>query len=397
MRKFHVALPEEIKKGETTDIYFLHAREVLEKNGFKNNKTTAEFSANDLPNGWNWAVFCGLEEVITLMEGSPIDLYSIPEGTVFTPFDRRGFRVPVMIIEGKYTDFALSETPLLGLICQASGIATKTARIKALARDKTVLSFGIRRMHPAICPMIDRSAFIGGCDEVSSLAGAKIIGREPKGTMPHSLIICFGDQRKAWKAFDETMPPSVSRIALVDTYWDEKAEAIDVAETLKQNLEGIRLDTPSSRKGNLAEIVREIRWELDLRGWNKVKILVSGGIREENIEELIRAGVDGFGIGTSISSARSVDYSMDLVEFDGKPCAKRGRISGKKLVYKCESCNEISVTPEPRPKEHCSCGGRLKPLLKQYLKNGRLVRELPSPEKIRGYALEQIQKMKSLK
>jgi nicotinate phosphoribosyltransferase len=396
MRKFHIALPEEIKRGETTDIYFVYAKQVLEKYGFKNKPATAEFSVSNLPARWKWAVFCGLEEVITLLEGIPINLYSIPEGTIFTPSDRRGNRVPVMVIEGKYVDYALTETPLLGFICQASGIATQAARIKALAKNKLVVSFGIRRMHPAICPMIDRSAFIGGCDEVSSLAGAKAIGREPKGTMPHSLIICFGAQDAAWKAFDEAMPPNVSRIALVDTYWDEKAEAIRAAETLKQDLEAIRLDTPPSRKGNFAEIIKEVRWELDLRGWKKVKILVSGGIKEEQIQELAKAGADGFGIGTSISSARTIDYAMDLVELDGKPCAKRGRIGGRKLLYKCESCKNLLVTLESKPKGYCSCGGKLKLLLKQYLRNGKLIRALPSPEKIRKYTLEQLNQLESI-
>jgi nicotinate phosphoribosyltransferase len=396
MRKFHIALPQEIKKGETTDIYFIHAKQVLEKHNFKNKRATAEFTVNNLPHGWRWAVFCGLEEALTLMEGIPINLYSIPEGTIFTPCDGRGNRIPVMVIEGKYVDYVLAETPLLGLICQSSGIATQAARIKALAKDKLVVSFGIRRMHPAICPMVDRSAFIGGCDEVSSLAGAKTIGREPKGTMPHSLIICFGDQVAAWKAFHETVPPNVSRIALVDTYWDEKAEAIRAAETLKQDLEGIRLDTPPSRKGNFAEIIKEVRWELDLRGWNKVKIFVSGGIGEEKIQELAKAGADGFGVGTSISSARTIDYAMDLVEVEGKPCAKRGRIGGRKLLYKCESCKNLLVTPESKPKEYCSCGGRLRPLLKQYLRNGKLIKTLPSPDKIREYTLEQLNELESI-
>ncbi|NIM44791.1 MAG: nicotinate phosphoribosyltransferase, partial [Nitrososphaeria archaeon] len=54
---------------------------------------------------------------------------------------------------------------------------------------------------PSISPMLDRAAYIGGFDGVSSLKGAEVIGAKPTGTMPHALIIAMGDQVKAWKAF----------------------------------------------------------------------------------------------------------------------------------------------------------------------------------------------------
>jgi nicotinate phosphoribosyltransferase len=391
----HMALPEDIREWKTTDIYFMNAKKVLMEYGKENLRVVAEFTASSLPPGWEWGVFCGLDEVVSLLKGLPIDLYALPEGTVFKCHDPTDAKIPVMVIEGKYGDFILTETPVLGLICQASGIATKASRIKFLVRDKQLLSFGIRRMHPAICPMIDRSAYIGGCDAVSSILGAEEIGKKPQGTMPHSLIICFGDQKEAWTAFDTVMPPDVPRIALIDTYWDEKTEAIQAAGTLGERLDGIRLDTPSSRKGNLAEIVREVRWELDLRGWRNVKIAVSGGITEENIEELVRAGVDAFGVGTSISSAKSIDYSMDIVELEGKPCAKRGKLGGRKMVYRCDSCDEIFVHPADHKVKKCSfCGGALKPILVKYLDQGKVVREMPSAEKVRDYCISQIRKMK---
>ncbi len=142
--------------------------------------------------------------------------------------------------------------------------------------------------------------------------------------MPHSLMIVFGDQAEAWRAYDEVMGPGVPRIALVDTYYDEKTEAVMAAETLGEALDGVRLDTPGSRRGDFPKIVEEVRWELDLRGFQHVKIFVSGGLNEETVGELSAAGADAFGVGTYVSGAPTVDFALDIVEVEGRPAAKRG-------------------------------------------------------------------------
>ena len=49
---------------------------------------------------------------------------------------------PVLTVEGVYVDWAEYETALLGLLCQASGIATKAARCKKAAGERQVISFG---------------------------------------------------------------------------------------------------------------------------------------------------------------------------------------------------------------------------------------------------------------
>ncbi|MDP6459245.1 MAG: nicotinate phosphoribosyltransferase, partial [Candidatus Hydrothermarchaeota archaeon] len=325
MGMFHVASADEIKEGRTTDIYFTRAKEVLEKKGIKK-RVVAEVITSSLPKGYPWGVLGGIEEVAGLFEGSNVDVYTMPEGSIFHPWE------PVVRLEGEYTLFAELETPLLGLLCQASGIATKAARLKKAAGDKSLLSFGVRRMHPAISPMTDRAAYIGGVDGFSGVAAEKLIGKGASGTMPHALIIAVGDQVKAWRLYDEVIDKAVPRIALVDTYYDEKAEAIMAAEAVK-GLYGVRLDTPGSRRGDMKRIVEEVRWELDIRGYKDVKILVSGGVDEDDIRELNK--VDGFGIGTSISNAKTIDFAMDIIEMEGKPVAKRGKLGGKKEVYRC--------------------------------------------------------------
>jgi nicotinate phosphoribosyltransferase len=394
MRRFHSATDEEIKKAQTTDIYFVRTKQILEAKGLNQTRVVADVTPGKLPKNWSWGILCGIEEEARLLEGLPIDVYAMPEGSIFYHQDHRGVREPVMRIEGPYGEFCLYETPMLGLLCQASGVATRAARIRKAAGNKTIVAFGIRRMHPALAPMLDRASYIGGFDGVSSLIGAKTIGAEPMGTMPHALIIVFGSQVEAWKAFDEIMPPEVPRIALVDTYYDEKMEALMAADALKERLFGVRLDTPSSRKGNFAEIIREVRWELDIRGYRHVKIFVSGGLDEDSVKALGNAGADAFGVGTSVSNAPTIDFAMDIVEIDSKLCAKRGKMGGKKEVWRCRECLTDTVLPFDAKAPSCPrCGGKTESMLKPLIKNGKIVAILPKPKEIRKYVLKQLGKL----
>ncbi len=396
---FHIATAEQIKKGQTTDIYFVRTREILKARGLDRRRGVAEFTVGELP--WDWGIFCGLEEVLVLMEGIPVDVEAVPEGTLFSARDTNGVRVPVMVVEGPYGSYCLYETPMLGLICQATGVATQAARLRQEAGPAQILAFGIRRMHPAIAPMLDRASYIGGCDAVSSLIGAAAIGKEPRGTMPHALIVCFGDPKAAWKAFDDLMPPSVPRVALVDTYSDEKQEALMAAAALGKRLQGVRLDTPSSRRGDLPDLVREVRWELDLRGYRHVKIIVSGGIGEGEIAPLLQAGADGFGVGTAISNAPTVDFAMDLVEMEGRPCAKRGKFGGRKMPWRCPKCLRVEVHPRMKGAMKSAtaprCRGcrkwKMEPLLRPVLKSGKRVGKSPSVDQIRRMVLAQLKRL----
>ncbi|MEM3072417.1 MAG: nicotinate phosphoribosyltransferase [Candidatus Bathyarchaeia archaeon] len=397
MRLFHVASDEEIKSGGTTDVYFVRTKRILEAKGLASKRAYAEVTASNLPRGYGWGVFCGLEETLRLFEGYRVDVKAMPEGTIFRSHDQMGFKVPVLTVEGPYGEYCVLETPMLGLICEASGIATAAARMRKLVgNEKTLLSFGIRRMHPAISPMIDRAIYIGGFDAVSSLSGAKIIGRDPVGTMPHALIIVMGDQVEAWKAFDEVIEKDVPRVALIDTYYDEKIEAIMAAESLGERLYGVRLDTPGSRRGDFKEIVREVRWELDARGFKNVKIFVSGGIDEEVLVELSEAGVDGFGVGTSISNAHTIDFALDLVEMEGRMVAKRGKLGGRKQVWRCDRClQDLVKLAEEDPPKCRQCGESMNPLLKEYIAEGKIIQKLPKAEEIRRHVLEQLNRIGS--
>jgi nicotinate phosphoribosyltransferase len=382
---FHVADPKDIIDGKITDIYFERTLKILKAKKI-NPVVRAEFIAKSLPDNWPWAIFAGLEEAMYLMKHFKIKARAMKEGTIFYPYE------PVMEIEGRYQDFCIYETAILGLICQASGVATKAARFKKLAGDRLVVSFGARRMHPILAPMIERNAYIGGCDGVAVIKSGEIIGEDPMGTMPHSLIICIGSTVDAIKAYDEVLEPKFKRVALIDTFLDEKFEALNVAEAMGKKLFAIRLDTPSSRRGNFYRILEEVRWELDLRGFKHVKLFVSGGIREEDLPAL-NPVVDAYGIGTSISNAPVVDYAMDIVEVERKPLAKRGKWSGSKRVLRCPKCGSRKIVPNNKERHSCSCGKRYQDILLPVLDNGKELIKIEPPSRIRKFVLENIKSL----
>jgi len=382
---FFTADPQDIIDGKITDVYFERALKILKARGI-DPVVKAEFIAKNLPDGWKWALFTGIDEALPLMKGLRIKVRAMKEGTVFYPYE------PVMEIEGRYQDFCVYETALLGLICQASGVATKAARVKKLAGERLVMSFGARRMHPILAPMIERNAFIGGCDGVAVVKSGKLIGEDPMGTMPHSLILCMGSTVDAIKAYDEVLDPKYKRVALIDTFQDEKFETLNVAQALGERLYAVRFDTPGSRRGNFYRILEETRWELDLRGFKHVKFFVSGGINEADIPGL-NGVVDGYGIGTSISNAPVIDFAMDIVEVNGKPLAKRGKWSGSKRVISCSLCGDRKVIPNGIFGSACSCGGVFNDLVVPALDHGQQLMLGELPARVRQRVLEHVKSL----
>mgnify|MGYP002761174892 FL=1 len=326
MTEFDIVGADAIQSGRATDAYFDRTATTLETAG-RNPRVVAEVTADQFPTG-SFELFAGLKDALALLTDRPVDAYALPEGTVFDGG-------PVMRIEGPYLSFARLETALLGFLSHASAIATAALDCRVAAPNAQVLSFGARHVHPAMTAMVERSALVAGLDGFSHVAAGDLIGREASGTMPHALTICFGrgEQEAAWRAFDEAVDESVPRIALCDTYGDEIEEVLRAVEALGDRLDGVRLDTTGSRRGDFRHIVREVRWELDVRGHTDVDVFVSGGLGPADLRALADV-VDGFGVGGYVSNADPVDFALDLVVVDGEPAAKRGKLSGAKQVYR---------------------------------------------------------------
>lgn len=325
--KFETA--DSIISGDTADIYFVRTLEILRAEDINPVATMEVFPTRD-------GILCGMEEVLTLLrkvlpEGKR-EVWALAEGEAMKR------KEVVLRITAPYQSYCVYETAYLGMLSQCSGWATSASECVIAAAGVPIISFGVRHVHPLIAGVMDYSAVVGGCAGCSSVAGARLSGTKPVGTMPHALILTLGDTVKATLAFDKHMQPEVPRISLVDTFKDEVEESLLVAKAMKGRLQGVRLDTPTERGRVTPDLVKEVRAHLDLAGYKEVKITVSGGLDPERIRHFLEEGapVDNFGVGSYISGAKPIDFTADLHQVAGKAVAKRGRLPG--------------ITPNPRLK-----------------------------------------------
>jgi len=314
----------EILSGDSADVYFARADSILAAEGLDPLVTMEVFTRHD-------AVLCGIDEaknllghVLAAADPTETQLEALDDG------DRIGPREVVLRIRGRYRKFGLYETAFLGMLAQSTGWATAARECVDAAAPEPIISFGARHIHPDITDVLDYAAIVGGCVGASTPAGARLAGLAPTGTMPHSLVLIFGDTVEAALAFDRHLGSDVARIVLVDTFKDEAEEALRVAHALGDRLYGIRLDTPSERGRVTADLVHEVRARLDQEGYQHVRIVISGGLNPDRIRYFKEAGapVDSYAVGSYISGASPMDFTADIKEIDGRPIAKRGRIPG---------------------------------------------------------------------
>jgi nicotinate phosphoribosyltransferase len=315
----------EILSGDSADVYFARAARILEREGLDPVVSMEVFTRQP-------AILCGIDEAKNLLahvlasaDPSETTVEALDDGDEIAP------REIVLRITGRYRQFGLYETALLGMLAQSRGWATAAREVVQAAAPDPVISFGARHVHPDVTDVLDYAAIVGGCVGASTPAGARLAGLSPTGTMPHSLVLIFGDTVDAALAFDRDLEPDVPRIVLVDTFKDEAEEALRVAHALGDRLYGIRLDTPAERGRVTADLVTEVRARLDQAGFDAVRIVISGGLTPERIRYFKDAGapVDSFAVGSYISGATPIDFTGDLKEIDGRPIAKRGRIPGR--------------------------------------------------------------------
>jgi nicotinate phosphoribosyltransferase len=327
-RRFNTASEEEVRSAAVADVYFHRTMEVLRARGLEDTPVHVEVAYKTSDDS-AWFVVAGLDEVASLLEGVGVEARAVPEGTICRPNE------PILTLSGPYGAFAEHETAILGFLCQASGVATGAARCRLAAGERPVISFGARRMHPSITPMIERAAYLGGCDGVAVELAAQRLGIPASGTIPHALALILGSTAETAMAFDEVVPEDIPRTILIDTFDDEKFGALIAARAIPDSIYAVRLDTPGNRRGDFRDLMREVRWELDRNGFEHVRIFASGGIDVEYILHL-NPVCDAYGIGGQIASAPMVDYSLDIVEVNGEDRSKRGKRGGRKRLLVLE-------------------------------------------------------------
>jgi len=269
----------------------------------------------------------------------------------------------VLVIKGDPKLFVHLETVLLGAVARPTATATAVARVVRAAGRKHIFFFSARFDHYWVQTVDGYAALKAGAFSVSTDANADYWGIESMGTIPHSLIACYeGNTAAACLAFDRHTAPSVNRIALID--WDNdcigttrkilesllgsKKNLPDIPDSYflkharsvvgkgKGRLWGVRFDTSKNLRdrsvrrpdsyGVCPELIRKARRVFDGWGCRKLKMVVSGGFDEKKIRrfETLRLPVDAYGVGATLLRHR-IDITADIVEYNGRPCAKVGR------------------------------------------------------------------------
>lgn len=324
---------EKIKAGYYSDAYFLRSREILNGDNHHPRVLMQIFTREHV-------VVCGTDEVIALLRQCAFNpeklvIHSLRDGDETEPWET------VMTIEGDYADFAHLETLYLGILARQSRIATNVRNVVNAANGKPVLFFPARYDIYQTQESDGYAAKIGGINGFSTDANALASGGKGLGTIPHALIASYGgDTVAATAAFDKYVDPAIARIALVDFDNDCVNTALAVARKLGKKLAGVRLDTSGSMvdkslwtqigmfkpTGVCKELVANVRRALDAEGYDYVKIIVSGGFDAERVKAFEEMGVpvDTYAVGSSFFDG-NINFTADIVQVDGKDCAKAGR------------------------------------------------------------------------
>jgi nicotinate phosphoribosyltransferase len=329
---FHLPV-ERMREGYYSDKYFTRARELLRKDHHRPRVTMQVF-------GKSAAYLGGSDEAIAILKlcaerWDELEVHALHDGDAIQPGET------VLLIEGPYDAFAHLETLYLGVLARRTRVGTNTRRVVDAARPKQVMFFPARHDHWLVQTGDGYAAHIAGAIGVSTDAQASWWGSEGIGTVPHGLIAAYGgDTVLASRKFADLMDPKISLITLVDFENDCVGTSVAVARALGRRLYGVRLDTAETLvdksivpqmgtfrpTGVNPQLVRNVREALDRDGFDRVKIVVSGGFSVEKIRQFEEEGVpvDMYGVGSSLFQGR-FDFTADVVRVDGKPCAKVGR------------------------------------------------------------------------
>ena len=329
---FHLPV-ERMREGYYSDKYFVRAREVLLADRHRPRVLMQVF-------GKSAAHLGGIDEAIAILKlcserWDELGVHALYDGDAIEPWET------VLTIEGPYDAFANLETLYLGVLARRTRVGTNTRVVVEAARPKEVMFFPARHDHWLVQTGDGYAAHIAGAIGVSTDAQASWWGSEGIGTVPHAMIAAYGgDTVLATRKFAEYMPEGVRLITLVDFDNDCVGTSLAAARALGDRLYGVRLDTSETMvdksiiqemghfkpTGVNPQLVWNVRRALDAAGFQRVKIIVSGGFSPEKILQFEKEGVpvDGYGVGSWLFQGR-FDFTGDVVMVDGKPVSKAGR------------------------------------------------------------------------
>ncbi|MBI2236132.1 MAG: nicotinate phosphoribosyltransferase [Magnetospirillum sp.] len=336
-----------------TDLYQLAMMQAYFREGM-GEPAAFEFFVRNLPTERNFLIAAGLEQALQYLEAlAPTaretewlkssgqfdgdfldwlaalrfagDVDAIPEGVVVFADE------PILRLVAPIAVAQLVETRLINLLHFQTLIASKAARLVLAAQGRLLVDFGYRRAHGAEAGLLAaRAAYLAGFAGTATVAAGVEFGIPLYGTMAHSFIQAHAGEEDAFLAFARARPSRL--VLLIDTYDTERAAAT-VANLIPRlaadgiTVQGVRIDS-----GDLGLHAHSVRAILDAHGCRSVTIFASGGLDEMEIARLLARGapIDGFGIGTSLTTSSDVpalDCAYKLQEYAG--IARRKTSEGK--------------------------------------------------------------------
>ena len=329
---------EKMREGYYTDAYFNHTRAALLADDRHPRVVMQVFQKHK-------AVLGGIDEAIAILklcadDWDALTVHGLYDGDGIEPWET------VLTIEGDYTLFAHLETVYLGTLARRTLVSTNVTRVLEAANGKPIIFMPARHDHHRVQTGDGYAAYVAG-----ALVGAPIgmttdaqaswWGGLGIGTVPHSLIAAYGGNTVlAATKFAEWAPDDFNITVLVDFENDSVRTALEVARALGPKLWGVRLDTSGQLvdrslwnemgdfdpRGVNDRLVHKVREALDRDGFERVKIVASGGFTVDKIRRFEELGVpvDSYGVGSSLIRGEN-DYTGDVVMTDGRSSAKVGR------------------------------------------------------------------------
>jgi nicotinate phosphoribosyltransferase len=240
------------------------------------------------------------------------DIDGYPEGELYFPGS------PILTVRGTFADAVLLETLVLSVLNHDSAVASAAARMVTAAAGRPIIEMGSRRTHEAAAVASARATYLAGFATTSNLEAQRRHGIPTAGTAAHAWVLLHDDELTAFTSQVKALGPETT--LLVDTFDIRRGVALAV-EAAGTGLGAIRIDS-----GDLGELARQARDQLDTLGATGTKIVLSGDLDEYAIAALRAEPVDSYGVGTAVvtgSGAPTAGMVYKLVEVDGRPVAKR--------------------------------------------------------------------------
>ncbi|WP_155771899.1 nicotinate phosphoribosyltransferase [Mycobacterium asiaticum] len=279
------------------------------------------------------------------------DIDGYAEGELFFPYS------PVLSVHGTFAECVLLETLVLSIFNHDAAIASAAARMVYAAEGRELIDMGSRRTHEQAAVAAARAAYVAGFAGTSNLEAQRRYGIPAVGTAAHAFTMVHTteagpDELAAFRG--QVAALGTGTTLLVDTYDITEGVANAVAAAGPE-LGAVRIDS-----GDLVEMTRRVRAQLDELGATGTRIVVSSDLDEMSIAGLQAAPVDSYGVGTALvtgSGAPTASMVYKLVEVDGIPVQKRssqkqsrgGRKAALRLARQTGIVTEEVVHPAGSP------------------------------------------------